>query len=418
MGTAFGLMEFADMAQVQTVDEAMIARTRDWLLRQQNADGSWQGDQSEFFTFQTSLVRNTAFVVWALASAGYTGSQLQSGLAYVKQNLATEKLDAYSLGIIANAFVLAAPTDPTTAQVMTMLLDLKKVDGDKVSWDSGGTQTCFYGGGSDADVSATALATYALLQAGGNKDIVDKALAYLAGSRDSMGNFGSTQATIWTLRALLLAASKGTDGAVGSLGVAVDGAAFTTLALTADQADVMTTVDLSTLATTGKHDVTLTFVGTGKVSYNLVAQYNVPWASDPSTPGGPLSVSVSYGKTSLVLNDTATATVIVKNNTANAQNMIMVTLGLPPGFQVATDDLDQYKTSQVLSAYEITGKQLMLYLSALPASGSQTFQYRLQATMPVTASDGGAEVYLYYQPKQRSAAAAVTLQVVETPATI
>jgi hypothetical protein len=124
------------MAQVQTVDEAMIARTRDWLLRQQNADGSWQGDKSEFFTFQTSLVRNTAFVVWALASAGYTGSQLASGLAYVKQNLATEKLDAYSLGIIANAFVMAAPSDPTTAQVMTMLLDLKKVDGDKVSWDS------------------------------------------------------------------------------------------------------------------------------------------------------------------------------------------------------------------------------------------------------------------------------------------
>jgi hypothetical protein len=172
--------------------------------------------------------------------------------------------------------LLPAPTDPTTAQVMTMLLDLKKVDGDKVSWDSGGTQTCFYSGGSDADVSATALATYALLQAGGNNDVVDKALAYLAGSRDSMGNFGSTQATIWTLRALLLAASKGTDGAVGSLDVAVDGATFTTFALTADQADVMTTVDLSTLATTGNHAVTLTFVGTGKVSYNLVAQYNVP----------------------------------------------------------------------------------------------------------------------------------------------
>jgi len=98
--------------------------------------------------------------------------------------------------------------------------------------------------------------------------------------------------------------------------------------------------------------------------------------------------------------------------------MIMVTLGLPPGFQVATEDLDQYKTSKVLSAYEITGKQLMLYLSALPKSGSQTFKYRPQATMPVTASDGGAEVYLYYQPKQRSAAPAVTLQVVEAPVTI
>jgi hypothetical protein len=30
----------------------------------------------------------------------------------------------------------------------------------------------------------------------------------------------------------------------------------------------------------------------------------------------------------------------------------------------------------VLSAYEITGKLLMLYVSTLPASGSQTFKYR------------------------------------------
>jgi uncharacterized protein YfaS (alpha-2-macroglobulin family) len=416
--TAFGLMEFSDMAKVQTVDETMLARTRDWLLAKQNADGSWQGDRSEFFTFQTSLVRNTAFVVWALASAGYTGPALASGLGYIKQNLDKEKLDAYSLGIIANAFQTAAPSDATASKVMDMLLALKKVDGDKVSWDSGGTQTCFYGGGNDADTSATALATHALLLAGGNKDTVDKALAYLSGTRDSMGNFGSTQATIWTLRALLLAASKGGDGAVGSLDVGVDGATFTTLALTADQADVMTTVDLSTLATTGDHAVTLTFAGAGKVSYNLVAQHNLPWASAPATPSGPLSVSVSYDKTSLVLNETATATVAVKNNTASVQNMVMVTLGLPPGFQVATEDLDAYKTTQVLSAYEITGKQLMLYVSSLAASGSQTFKYRLQATMPVTASDGGAEVYLYYQPKQRSAAQAVTLQVTDPSASI
>jgi hypothetical protein len=36
--------------------------------------------------------------------------------------------------------------------------------------------------------------------------------------------------------------------------------------------------------------------------------------------------------------------------------------------------------------------------------------------MPVNASDGGAEVYLYYQPTQRSTAAAITMQVVEAPA--
>jgi hypothetical protein len=33
--------------------------------------------------------------------------------------------------------------------------------------------------------------------------------------------------------------------------------------------------------------------------------------------------------------------------------------------------------------------------------------------MPVKAADGGAEVYLYYQPEQRSAVAATTFEVVE-----
>jgi len=91
---------------------------------------------------------------------------------------------------------------------------------------------------------------------------------------------------------------------------------------------------------------------------------------------------------------------------------------LPPGFEVATQDLDAYKTCQVLSAYEITGKQLMPYLSTLPASVSQAFKSRQQATVPVTASDGGAEVYLYCQPKQRNDAKAVTLQVAEARTSI
>ena len=78
----------------------------------------------------------------------------------------------------------------------------------------------------------------------------------------------------------------------------------------------MTTVDLSTLATTGKHDVTLTFVGTGKVSYNLVAQHHVPWASAPGTPGGPLSVSATYDKTILVLDETATGKTISRKTSS------------------------------------------------------------------------------------------------------
>jgi uncharacterized protein YfaS (alpha-2-macroglobulin family) len=100
--TAFGLMEFADMAQVQTVDEAMIARTRDWLLRQQNANGSWQGDQSEFSASATLSRRSLEYSTWlrrskpgarwkcrsiALGRSPFSGSKKRIGLVAVRGRL-------------------------------------------------------------------------------------------------------------------------------------------------------------------------------------------------------------------------------------------------------------------------------------------------------------------------------------------
>lgn len=408
--TAFGLMEFADMAKVQLVDAAMIARTQAWLLAQQKSDGSWEGDVSEFFSFQTSAVRNTAFVLWALADNGYTGAEVGRGLAYVKASLGDDT-DPYTLGLVANAFATAAPNDAFLAGVLAKLHAAKQTDGERTYWDTDGTQTNFYGGGADAAVSATALVARAMLLSGGFKDDVDGALAFLVASKDPAGNFGSTQATIWTLRALLLAAEKGTEGAVGTLAVEVDGAPFTTLSLTPDQAEVMTTVDMKPLATLGSHQVTLSFAGTGKVSYNLVTRHNLPWAAVPPDATGPLGVSVSYDKRSLAVDERVEATVTVKNHTASAQGMLIVTVGIPPGFAVETEALDAYRAAGALSNYELTGKQLTLYLSSLGASASQSYRYGLRATMPVKASDGGASAYLYYQPEQRASAPAATLEV-------
>ena len=191
----------------------------------------------------------------------------------------------------------------------------------------------------------------------------------------------------------------------------MDGSPFTTLSLTADKPDVMTTVDMKSLATTGAHQVKLSFVGSGKVSYNLVARHNLAWVDAPPEPSGPLSVSISYDKTTLNVNDTVQATVHVVNNTASVQNMVIVSLGIPPGFAVQTDDLDAYKQSGQLSSYDLTGKQLILYLSALPPSSTTTFKYHLRATMPVKATDGGAEAYLYYQPDQKTSAPGTVIQV-------
>jgi hypothetical protein len=401
-------MEFADMAAVHEVDPAMIERTQSWLVSQQEADGSFTGDMSEFFSFHTSSVRNTAFVAWALAQNGYDGPELQRALDYLEANLAMDEQDAYTLGLAANAFAKAAPSDGFGTDLLDTLDAMKTVVDDKASWDTGGTQTNFYSGGEDGAVATTALVAHAMLVAGGYPATVNAALAYLTSSKDPSGNFGSTQATVWALKTLLLSALKGTEGAVGTLAVELDGAAFASVELTEDQSDVMTVVDMSELATSGLHEVALRFEGTGKVSYNLVSKHHVPWASsEPST--GPLSITVEYDRTSLVVDETVKATLTIENETDSAQNMVLVTAGIPPGFDVLTEDLDAYVDAGQLSRHEKTGKQLILYVSALEPSEARVYAYRLRATMPVRAVDGGAEAHLYYEPEKSAQAPAQML---------
>jgi hypothetical protein len=408
--TAFGVMEFGDMAKVTTVDDAMVTRTRTWLLGQQQADGSWLGETTESFSFNSSTLRNTAFVLWALSSVGYSGPEVGKGVAYLRSHAGDMGNDAYTLALMANALELSAPNDPATAQVYSQLDTLKQVSGDQVHWDTGSSQTCFYQSGMDSSVSTTGLAAYALLLRGDSSS-AEGAIKFLAAQKDANSNFGSTQATIWALRALLLAASKGTDGGVGTLTILVDGTTARTLALTADQSDVMTTVDLSGMASPGSHDVGVNFAGTGKVSFNAVGKYNLPWSLVPQPPSGPLSISVSYDKTSLYVNDTVTETVTLQNNTSSTEKMILATLGIPPGFNVSSADLDALVAANTLSKYELTGKQVLLYISQLAPSASLPIVYHLVATMPVQASDGAAEAHLYYEPSQSSQTAPQTFQV-------
>jgi alpha-2-macroglobulin-like protein len=335
---------------------------------------------------------------------------VQRALDYVKQNLGKDN-DPYTLGIVANAFALGAPNDAELTTVLDALDASKKTGDDGVHWEAGDTQTNFYSSGNDATVSATALATHAMLVSNYGQTTVEGALKYLTSKKDANGNFGSTQATIWTLRTLLLSATKGTKGAVGTFNVAVDGGTAQKVSLTKAQSDVMTRLDLTQLAGPGQHDVTLAFTGTGTPSYNLVATHNLAWADVPAEPKGPLSIDVAYDKSDLFVNDVVKASVTLQNNEAVTQNMVLVTLGIAPGFAVNTEDLQKYLAAGTLSKFETTDRQLILYITKLSPNAKQVFDYTLQATLPVNAVDGGAEARLYYEPEKKARAASKAVKV-------
>ncbi|MGC9358097.1 MAG: alpha-2-macroglobulin family protein, partial [Anaerolineae bacterium] len=89
MLTAYGLMEFTDMARVFPVDENFVDRAAQWLMAQQDADGSWENDRGLVHEQTWSNLGNdrvpvTAYITWALIYAGYGDeSAAQQGLTYV-----------------------------------------------------------------------------------------------------------------------------------------------------------------------------------------------------------------------------------------------------------------------------------------------------------------------------------------------
>jgi hypothetical protein len=84
--------------------------------------------------------------------------------------------------------------------------------------------------------------------------------------------------------------------------------------------------------------------------------------------------------------------------------MIMVDLGIPPGFEPSGEDFAALVDSSRgrdggrLEKYTITARQVILYFDGLSARQRIEFSYKLRAKFPVRAQTFSARVYEYYNP--------------------
>ncbi|NCO32738.1 MAG: hypothetical protein GW893_02550 [Armatimonadetes bacterium] len=101
----------------------------------------------------------------------------------------------------------------------------------------------------------------------------------------------------------------------------------------------------------------------------------------------------------------------IANNQRGAANMVVVDLGIPPGFDVQTGDLAELVGSKVLTKFELTGRQAILYLDRVEPGKPVTFEYRLKAQYPLKVKTPGSTVYEYYAPKVAAVAKPVEMVV-------
>ena len=82
------------------------------------------------------------------------------------------------------------------------------------------------------------------------------------------------------------------------------------------------------------------FEGKGGLAYQVVGSYFLPWDEKPANEA--LSIDVAYDRAHLAQDDIATATATIKSNLTKSANMVMVDLGIPPGFDLLSEDLQTY----------------------------------------------------------------------------
>jgi hypothetical protein len=415
--TSYGLMEFSDMSKVHDVDPGVIQRTQQWLAGQQQGDGSWKPDTSfinEGATnrFNTDVLRITAYIAWALGNTGYQGPAVEKARQYVESGMGG-KLDTYTLAVIANFAADYAKDREFTARAMQLLLDARTEKDEQAWWTA--EETAVFGGGTSATVETTGLATQALLKWGGASPTAAKALAYLASKKDAQGTWGNTQATIMALRAILLSTGKGTADVRGTVEISLNGKAAGTLTLTADNNDLLHQFALKNVDSKGANVVELRFNGKGSLAYQVVGRHFVPWEEKPVNEA--LSITVNYDRTRLAQDDIATAAVTVKNNLNKAANMVMVDLGIPPGFDLLSEDLQAFQEKTAgrnggrLEKFSLTATQAILYFDSIGAGDTVNLHFRLRAKYPIRARTFQSRVYEYYNPEVNAVARPVQLEV-------
>lgn len=415
--TAYGLMEFNDMSKVSDVDPRLIERTRNWLIAQQQPDGSWKPDtyfinEGATNRFNTNLLRITAYIGWSLANTGYRGAAVDKAKQYI-DSYAGPQPDAYTFAVIANFAADYGQDREFTRRAMQALLDARKENGDQVSWTA--QETSVYSTGESAAVETTGLAAQALIKWGQASGTVRKALNFITSKRDANGNWSTTQATILALRALLLATRFSASDVRGTVDVLLDGKTAATLSLTADNNDLFHQYVFKGIDARKGASVQLKFAGSGGLAWQMVGRSFLPWTGKPAAE--PLSIRVDYDRTRMAENDIATATATVRNNLPKFANMVMVDLGIPPGFDLLSEDLQSFQEKSAaadsgrLEKFSLTATQAILYFNSLAPGQTVTLHYRLRAKYPIRAHTFASRVYEYYDPQVSAGAPPIQLEV-------
>ncbi|MCC6416880.1 MAG: hypothetical protein IT429_01380 [Gemmataceae bacterium] len=416
--SAYGLQEFNDMAKVYPVDRGVIDRTQAWLMKQMDKDGTWSNigatHGETVATMGNPKLLLTSYVVWSLLESGYPKDKLRPSVDYIRGHVGDAGENAYVLALAANALAAYDAKDDATLDALQRLEKLRKdvPEWKAVSYPSKATSLA-YSRGDSVTVETTALAVLAMAKTGQFTNSVNKALTYLIKAKEGNGTWGSTQATILALKALLSGMAGPTIQGRVPFTVSVNGKVAARSEVTADNADVMQAFDLKEHTQTGPNRVEIEVKGETPLMYQIVGRHYEPWQKRPESKKPVLDIKVEYDRTKLSTNDLLRAKATLKYNGPIPTYMVMVDLGVAPGFVVDAGDFAEMVAKKRVQRFTVTQRTVTLYLGDVRPGDELTFEYTLRPKYPIRAQAPAAVAYEYYTPANRAVGRPTELTVTE-----
>ncbi len=404
--TAYGLMEFTDMAKVMQVDPKMIARTRQWLLDRRDGNGGFKRNEKALDSFGRAPAPTTdAYIVWSILESGENPQTLAKEIEQVKAEAFSGK-DSYIDALAANILHLAG--DATSAEILLKKLATAASANGAVE----GAATSITGSGGDAlAIETTSLALLAWLR---NYEQwaaqVEQSIKWLF-ERSKSGRFGSTQSTILALKAInAYDAARSAPKQPGSVQLYVNGNAFGhAVVFDENSKGAIELPDFSNELSTGEHTVELRMADGSKMPFAMEITYNTPLPSNAATTPVVLSTSLSQTRVSEGEPVELRATITVAED--NVPTPIAI-IGIPAGLELRHDQLKELIGADSISAYEVRDSELILYWRALKAGETRVVPVSLTADIPGTYTGPASRIYPYYTDEQKLWQAGQSIEIV------
>lgn len=415
--SAFGLMQFTDMARLMPIDQEMIDRTRTWLLGRRDGQGGFRRNPRHLHVWSVKQNIVDAYVLWAISEADVaagqplrTGRELSAELDKLVR-VADASDDPYLIALTA-ATMANAKRDSEANRLMLALSRLQRDDGSLV-----GQTTVTSSGGLSRTMETTALSAIAWAKNPRFSIQAGAATTWISANRTGNGGFGSTQATVLALKAITATAGRGTPKSGGRVEVKLDGKVIGQASLP-DQAEASGAISIDGLgesiqsalkAEVGSNRATceLEIVGPpgSRLSYSIDVSYHT---EEPSSDRQcPVEVTTAWAGNDddAVVTVSAGEAVSIQAKLVNlfdqGQPMTVAIVGLPGGVEPNVDQLDQQKQAGEFAYYELRGRDVVFYYRDLEPGQTKIIRFDAVAAVPGRYTGPASRAYLYYTAEQK-----------------